>query len=67
MKNCPSCGKELKIKIIKKGNNWKRAIKSFICTDCNYAEYDSNEDSREQMILTGYFDEELGIKKFEDE
>jgi hypothetical protein len=60
MKTCPSCGKKLKKKVIKKGNTrgiYRRGLRSFICIDCGYAEYDSNE--REMMITNGYLDDEI--------
>lgn len=59
-KYCPSCGKEIKLKRIKKSSSqYRRGLRSYICSDCNYAEYDSNE--REQAITDGYLDDEIGI------
>jgi len=47
-----------KKKIIKKQpNQYRRGLRSWICNDCGFAEYDSNE--REQMITDGIFDDEL--------
>ena len=57
-KCCPSCGIKLKLKVIIKGKNrHRRNVKSWICTECNYSEYESNE--REKAILEGKFDNEL--------
>ena len=63
-KRCPVCGQPLKKKHIKKSRNYRRAVKSFICADCNYAEYDSGE--REQAITDGYMDDELNIFNFNE-
>lgn len=59
-KICPNCGKQLKLKVIKKVIKmcgYRRGLRSYICEPCGYAEYDSNE--REQLITDGYFDEQL--------
>lgn len=56
-KHCPNCGQPLKKKHIKKSRAYRRSVKSWICKDCNYAEYDSGE--REQAITDGYLDDEL--------
>jgi len=50
---CPLCGKDLVLKRIKKGRNttYRRSLRSYICTDCGYAEYDSNQ--RELAITAG--------------
>ena len=60
-KYCPQCGKEIKLKRIKKSRNYRRGLRSWICYDCNYAEYDSND--REQAITDGFLDNEIGIIK----
>lgn len=60
-KYCPMCGEEIKLKKIKKAKNYRRGLRSWICTDCNYAEYDSND--REQAITDGYLDDEIDIIK----
>jgi C4-type Zn-finger protein len=55
---CPVCGTALKLKRIKKQRNMhRRSLRSRVCEDCGYAEYDSNE--REQAITDGIFDDEL--------
>jgi DNA-directed RNA polymerase subunit M/transcription elongation factor TFIIS len=57
---CPLCGSVLTE--VKKGK--RNVIKSLECTPCGYSEYASEEDSREQRILDGEFDDELGILTF---
>ena len=57
---CPVCGSELSE--VKKGK--RNVIKSLECRPCGYSEYDSDEDSKEQRILNGDFDDELGILTF---
>jgi predicted nucleic-acid-binding Zn-ribbon protein len=47
---------------VKKGK--RNVIKSLECRPCGYSEYASEEDSREQRILDGEFDDELGILTF---
>jgi transposase-like protein len=54
-KCCPECGKDLKLKRIKKGGFHRRGLRSWICTDCGYAVYDSNP--REKGITEGNFGE----------
>jgi hypothetical protein len=57
---CPQCGSELKLKKILKAKKgmafYRRNLKSWICSDCGYAVYDSNE--REQAITDGLLDNE---------
>jgi len=49
---CPICGNNLKKKIIKKQKTqYRRGLRSFICSECNYSEYDSNP--REKAITEG--------------
>jgi transposase-like protein len=60
-KECPVCGLPLKKKRIKKGSTYRRRLQSYVCEDCNYSEYDSND--REQAITDGYLDDEIGILK----
>ncbi len=62
--NCPICGQELKSTTIKKGKHYTRSFKSFICRDCNYAEYDNNE--RESMVESGKLDGEFNILNTEE-
>jgi DNA-directed RNA polymerase subunit M/transcription elongation factor TFIIS len=57
---CPLCGSILTE--VKKGK--RNVIKSLECRPCGYSEYASDEDSREQRILDGDFDDEFGILTF---
>jgi len=57
---CPECGNKLKLKKILKAKKsqalYRRNLRSWVCPDCGYAEYDSNE--REQAITDGALDNE---------
>jgi DNA-directed RNA polymerase subunit M/transcription elongation factor TFIIS len=57
---CPVCGSILTS--VQKGK--RNVIKSLECRPCGYSEYDSDEDSLENRILDGEFDDEFGILTF---